>query len=58
MPSKVQVGKGTVQQLSKVQKRHDEAIATHNASAHFQKFAGAFMPMLAKAPVIEQVVEA
>lgn len=38
--------------------KDDEAIATHNASAHFRKFAGAFMPMLAKEPVIEQIVEA
>lgn len=38
--------------------KDDYAIAAHNASAHFQKFAGAFMPMLAKAPVIEQTVEA
>lgn len=38
--------------------KDDEAIETHNASEHFQKFVGAFMPMLAKAPVIEQTVEA
>lgn len=38
--------------------KDDEAIATNNASAHFRKFAGAFMPMLAKEPVIEQIVEA
>lgn len=38
--------------------KDEEAITIHNASAHFQKFAGAFMPMLAKDPVIEQAVEA
>ena len=38
--------------------KDEEAIAAHNASTHFQKFAGAFMPMLAKAPIIEQAVEA
>ena len=38
--------------------KDEDAITTHNASAHFQKFAGAFMPMLAKDPVIEQTIEA
>ena len=38
--------------------KNEDAILTHNASEHFQRFAGAFMPLLAKAPVIEQVVEA
>lgn len=38
--------------------KDDDAIASHNASAHFQKFAGAFGPMLAKPPVVEQAVEA
>ena len=38
--------------------KDDDAIASHNASAHFQKFAGAFGPMLAKPPVVEQGVEA
>lgn len=38
--------------------KDEKAIEEHNASAHFRKFAGAFVPMLAKAPVIEQTVEA
>lgn len=38
--------------------KDEAAIAMHNASAHFQAFAGAFMPLLAKDPVIEQTVEA
>lgn len=38
--------------------KDEEAIELHNASAHFQKFAGAFMPMLAKEPMIEQAVKA
>lgn len=38
--------------------KDEEAIAAHNASAHFQTFAGAFIPLLAKDPVIEQAVEA
>ena len=37
--------------------KDEAAIATHNASEHFQKFAGAFMPLLAKEPIIEQTVE-
>lgn len=37
--------------------KDEDAIKAHNASTHFQKFASAFMPMLDKAPVIEQVVE-
>ena len=36
--------------------KDEEAIATHNASAHFQSCANAFMPLLAKAPIIEQAV--
>lgn len=36
--------------------KDESAIAEHNASAHFQSFAGAFMPLTAKAPVIEQTV--
>ncbi len=38
--------------------KDEDAIAKHNASAHFQTFAGAFMPLLAQDPSIEQVVEA
>ena len=38
--------------------KDEEAIAVHNASEHFRAFAGAFMPYLAKPPVIEQAVEA
>ena len=37
--------------------KDEDAIASHNASAHFQAFAGAFMPLLAKPPVIEQTVD-
>ena len=38
--------------------KDEAAITSHNASEHFQKFAGAFMPLLSKPPVIEQAVEA
>ncbi len=34
----------------------DEAINTHNASEHFQKFVGAFGDLVSSAPVIEQTV--
>ena len=37
--------------------KDEEAIAAHNASAHFQDFGGAFMPLLAKPPVIEQMLD-
>ncbi len=37
--------------------KDEQAIETHNASAHFQKFAAGFTPLLAGSPVIEQVVE-
>ena len=37
--------------------KDEAAIASHNASAHFQAFAGAFMPLLAKPPIIEQTLE-
>ena len=36
--------------------KDDEAIATHNASAHFQKFVGEFGDRVSAAPVIEQTV--
>lgn len=36
--------------------KDENAIVEHNNSAHFQAFAGAFMPMVAKAPLIEQTV--
>ena len=34
-----------------------KAIEEHNASAHFQKFAGTFSPLISEAPVIEQTTE-
>ncbi len=35
----------------------EKAIELHNASAHFQKFAGAFLPFVVEEPVIEQTIE-
>lgn len=37
--------------------KDDEAIATHNASAHFQKFINAFGNLVSAAPEIKQVTE-
>ena len=37
--------------------KDEKAIETHNASAHFQKFAGAFSPFVKENPIIEQTVE-
>ena len=36
--------------------KDDEAINTHNASEHFQKFVRAFGDLISSAPVIEQTV--
>lgn len=36
--------------------KDDEAIDTHNASAHFQKFVGEFGDLVSTPPVIEQTV--
>ena len=37
--------------------KDEKAIETHNASTHFQKFAGAFSPLVSEPPVIEQTTE-
>ena len=34
-----------------------QAIEQHNASEHFQKFAGTFSPLVSEPPVIEQAAE-
>ena len=35
--------------------KDEEAVEKHNASAHFQKFAGSFGPYAAGDPIIEQI---
>ena len=37
--------------------KDEKAIEQHNASAHFQKFAGAFSLLVSGTPVIEQTTE-
>ena len=37
--------------------KDDNAIQLHNASEHFMKFAGAFMPLVTEAPIIAQTIE-
>ncbi len=37
--------------------KDEKAIEKHNASAHFQKFAGAFSPLVSEPPIIEQTIE-
>ena len=38
--------------------KDEEAIQSHNATPHFQKFSGAFAPMLAGAPTVELLEKA
>ena len=35
--------------------KDEEAVDKHNGSAHFQKFAGSFGPLVAGDPMIEQI---